>query len=102
MFIKLQAEKGSSTFHIFENVTDVKYNVHPQSVPIHPDTKQEIEQVGSGYFCNDIPIDEESKTRYFNKISGKINNELFVFLFDGEAYICNNDGKTIQRINEVN
>jgi len=101
MFIKLQAEKGSSTFHIFENVTDVKYNVHPQPVEIHPETKREIEPVNGGYFCNDIPTDE-SKTRFLNKITGKIDNELFIFLFDGEAYICNNDGKTIQRINEVN
>lgn len=87
MIIKLQLHYGSANYIIFDNVTEVTYSIGTES---RPD-------------INTLEIDQyyDKGGDILNRISCLVDGEEKNLWFDGEAFICNQDGKTIQRIQPV-
>lgn len=95
MIIKLQKEQGSKDYFIFENVKNVTYSNDLKAAPEAAFTLPDI------FYYNSEPSLQKSSPRYLNNIECDYNGEHMRIWFDGEAFICNDDGKTIQRIYEV-
>jgi hypothetical protein len=108
MLIKIQHHRMSRDWTIIEDARNVKYSAHPVGFG----TLKEYEEFERDFFAkhnsgNALVFKDShgkvvwnpSSTYFINELSflndqGSLEN----VIFDGEAYICNNDGKTVQKI----
>lgn len=91
MIIKLQRSRSSDAYIILEGVTNIEYNTKP----ILAAERRSIESSeGDGA---DIWYSDFNST-YLNIIRYTANDTHINLLFDGEAYVCTDEGKTIQKI----
>ena len=110
MLIKIQHHRMSRDWAIIEDAKNVNYSDHP----IGFRTLEEYQKFEREYFekhshANTLIFREESGTPVWNIKSTYFINELSFLndqgcleklIFDGEAYICANDGKTVQKIHK--
>lgn len=89
MIIKLQLSYGNANYIIFDNCTEVTYSVGKEEKQPLSENNLELDQ----FYYNGGNV--------LNRISCLIDGEEKNLWFDGEAFICNGDGKTIQRIQPV-
>lgn len=108
MLIKIQHHRISRNWLIFEDVKHVKYSAQPTGF----DTLEAYEAFERGFYeknrsGNELVFKDSHDKLVWNPGSVFFINELSFlneqgyrehFIFDGEAYICNNDGKTVQKI----
>lgn len=87
MIIKMQLHYGSANYIIFDNASEVTYSIGTEERP--PQSCLEVDQF---YYKGG---------HILNRISCLIDGEAKNLWFDGEAYICNQDGKTIQKVSAV-
>ena len=108
MLIKIQQHIMSVNWTIFENAKNVQYSLHPQGFG----TLKEYEEFERDFLtkhsnanvmvykeANGKKVWASGATYFVNQISF-LNEQSYLenCIFDGEAYICNNDGKTVHRV----
>jgi len=98
----------SRDWTIFENARNVKYTDHPvgfDTLELYKEHEMAFIKTRPG--ANDFVFkDAEGKiiwnpgSCYFVSELSFLNEDGYIvnLIFDGEAYICNNEGKTVQRI----
>jgi hypothetical protein len=108
MLIKIQHHRMSREWTIFENARTVKYTDHPVGF----DTLESYKEYETTFLiirpgANDFVFKDAQNQIVWNPGSSYFVNELSFLnedgylvnlIFDGEAYICNNEGKTIHRV----
>ena len=108
MLIKIQDHRMSRDWTIIEDAKNVKYSAHPVGFG----SLKEYEEFERDFFIRHnngsalVFKDSQNKvvwntgsTYFVNEISF-LNDQGFLenLIFDGEAYICTNHGKTVQKI----
>jgi hypothetical protein len=108
MLIKIQLHRMSRDWTIIEDAKNVKYSSHPLGF----DTQKSYEEFEEDFFTkynvgNALVFKDSHSKVVWNQSSTYFVNELAFLneqgflenlIFDGEAYICTNDGKTVQKI----
>ena len=84
MIIKLQYSNSSDNYVILENISNISYSTKPKEV-------RESAGVEAVYYTSD-------GAEFLNSITCEHEGKWMDFYFDGEAYICTNEGKTVQKI----
>lgn len=114
MLIKMQKTRVSDEYFIIEDVKGITYN----SIPLYfytdaelqngmvafLDAPRQVNELRSCWYCTTGVLAAAAITKYEGGY--KINRISFVnadgnpeaIMFDGEAYICNDEGRTIQKI----
>ncbi len=111
MIIKLQEHADSLRYLIIENAKDVRYETFARFYTDNAEFDEAmVREQGSykGTLRTETWLHNANKPRStkdpvslnFLRFVNADNAEVSVW-FDGEAFVCNNDGKTIQRINCV-
>ena len=108
MLMKIQHHRMSRDWTIFENARNVKYSDHPIGFDTLESHKEyEVAFLKSLPGANDFIFKDAGGKIVWNPGSSYFVNELSFLnedgdlvnlIFDGEAFICNNEGKTVQRI----
>ena len=108
MLIKIQHHRMSRDWTIFENARNVKYTDHPvgfDTLELYKEHEMAFIKTRPG--ANDFVFKDAEGKLVWNRGSSYFVNELSFLnedgylvniIFDGEAFICNNEGKTVQRI----
>jgi hypothetical protein len=108
MLIKIQHHRMSRDWTIFENARNVKYS----DQPVGFDTLESYLEYEKAFLksragANGFVFKNADNKIVWNPGSSYFVNELSFLnedgylvniIFDGEAFICNNEGKTVQRI----
>ena len=108
MLMKIQHHRMSRDWTIIEGAKNVIYSDHPiRFGTLEKDQKFEREYFEKNPHANTLIFREESGTPVWSSNGTYFVNELSFLndqgyleklIFDGEAYICNNDGKTVQQL----
>lgn len=107
MLIKVQKASNSLGYIIFEKLSNVVYEIYPRDFDTYADVYNESLQVPgmlTHIFLYDGPAPSKAKAQDSARI--KVNLITYTdsegrdsrIFFDGEAFICNDDGKTIQKV----
>ena len=108
MLIKIQTHRMSRDWLIFEHARNVKYSDHPVGF----DALESYEEYELAFLknhpgANDFVFKDAAGKIVWNPGSSYFVNELSFLnedgylvnlIFDGAAFICNKEGKTVQRI----
>jgi len=127
MLIKIQTYRDSNDWEIIENVKDVKYSNEPyyfcdmeslDSRHSHISEKEGLiiykmhrrlrdliseSKLNIQVNLDDSPFDFETESMKLNLIQFSIENperQNYAVYFDGKAYLCNDEGRTIHKFAE--
>lgn len=115
MLIKIQKFIGSNTFMVIEGAKEVEYEKEPHYFYNEKELSQYNERlpglvvlllVGDSIKEELLPVKSASKESLFPSNVIRLNSltyfdedrNLIRIVFDGEAFICNDEGKTIHKI----
>lgn len=90
MIIKLQRSNQHSDYLILENISHINYFTKPVDASLY---KGAADESTHWWYSG--------TTELLNKIECQRDGKDLTLLFDGEAFICNDDGKTVQRVNPL-
>lgn len=112
MLIKLQESADSLRYIIIDNARNIRYEVCARHYSDHKEFDEDEQREYKKYtgplrtetryqYTHDKPIPMSAPlARNLIRYESPQNAEVYLW-FDGEAYICNDDGKTIQRVNSI-
>jgi len=85
--IKMQRSSAHTDYLIFENISNINYYTKPIDVPKFGD----LDITKTQFWYN-------GESTEINRIDCLRDGKNFTFYFDGEAFICTDEGKTVQKI----
>lgn len=106
MLLKIKQSRFSNNYTIFEKISQVSYRDGHETFYRKDDLPQEIadtylmvhEYGSEAEKYGDVTFGEETNTvLQLNRISFVENGAYKTIWFDGDGYLCNDDGKTIHR-----
>lgn len=106
MIIKLQETANSLCYKIIDNASSIKYEIAsryysgPQEFDehmVHEQKETASSRIETRTYRENLPTANTSSIR-LNFLRFSKDGADILLWFDGEAFICNDDGKTIQRI----
>ena len=123
MLIKIQSQNNSNTFNIIDNCSEVSFSVEPEYCYSEKELNERILKISK--HCMTLHLIDESVTATLfatpigeDVVHAKIDfsenyyrfhwiryidheSQPQAIILDGTAYICNNEGKTVHRLNST-
>lgn len=109
MFLKIQKNRVSAEWVIFDGIEDISYRSYPHTFGNEKELRREFEQPCTSAMTHETIFPPASDEPYFfdeelgsfyclNEIGFTDKRGQYCrILFDGAAFLCNDEGKTIQK-----